>query len=280
MAAEAGERDAGTEATEADASEGHAPFSLAHARVLICNDDGIHGPGLQVLETLMRRLAGEVWVVAPETEQSAASHSLTMRRPLYVRQVQARRYVVDGTPTDCVLLAVHKVMRDRPPDLVLSGINRGANMGEDAAYSGTVAAAMEGTLLGFRSVALSLYYLDAGAEQWSTAERWAGTVLRRLAQMTWPRDTLMNVNVPDVAPDAVTGIEVTRQGRRKIGGAIVEGRDPRGERFYWIGTGRQEDRGRKGTDLEAVTRGAVSVTPLSRNLTDEAAMEPLRALFP
>ena len=124
-------------------------------RVLISNDDGIRAPGLKVLEKVMRRLAREVWVVAPDTEQSAASHSLTMRRPLYLRQVGRRRFTVDGTPTDCVLIAIHQVLKDRPPDLVLSGINRGGNLGEDATYSGTVAAAMEGTLLGIRSMALS-----------------------------------------------------------------------------------------------------------------------------
>jgi 5'-nucleotidase len=257
----------------------HEAFSLAAARVLISNDDGIHAPGLQVLETVMRRLAQEVWVIAPETEQSAASHSLTMRRPLYVRQVDERRYIVDGTPTDCVLLAVHKVMKNSPPDLVLSGINRGANMGEDATYSGTVAAAMEGTLLGFRSVALSLHYVEAGNIQWITAERWIPPTLDRLSRARWPDDVLINVNFPDVDPDAVTGIEVTRQGRRKIGSAIIEGFDPRGEKYFWIGADRQEIRDRKGTDLEAVLRGAVSVTPLTRNLTAERALQDLQDLF-
>src|SRR5512134_1095374 len=174
----------------------HEAFSLADARVLIANDDGIHAPGLQLLDAVMRGLAREVWVVAPETEQSAASHSLTMRRPLYVRQIEQRRYIVDGTPTDCVLLAVHKVMKDHPPDLVLSGINRGANMGEDATYSGTVAAAMEGTLLGFRSVALSLHYIEAGSIRWGTPERWIEPSLRRLAQARWPNNVLINVNSP------------------------------------------------------------------------------------
>lgn len=257
----------------------HEAFSLADARVLIANDDGIHAPGLQLLEAVMRRLAREVWVVAPETEQSAASHSLTMRRPLYVRQIEQRRYIVDGTPTDCVLLAVHKVMKDHPPDLVLSGINRGANMGEDATYSGTIAAAMEGTLLGFRSVALSLHYIEAGSIRWGTPEHWIEPALRRLAQARWPDDVLINVNFPDVDFDAVTGIEVTQQGRRKIGSAIIEGFDPRGEKYFWIGPDRQEIRDRKGTDLEAVLRGAVSVTPLSRNLTNERAMRDLRAVF-
>jgi 5'-nucleotidase len=258
----------------------HEPFELADARVLICNDDGINAPGLKHLEKTIRGLAGEVWVVAPETEQSAAGHSLTMRRPLFVRRVSRRRFTVDGTPTDCVLLAIHQVMKARPPHLVLSGINRGANLGEDATYSGTVAAAMEGALLGFPSVALSQLYQDGAPVRWATAEHWTGEVLRRLISARWPRGVLLNVNFPDVASAAVTGIEVTRQGHRKIGGSMIEGVDPRGEPYFWIGGGRDEDRGRAGTDLEAVHRGAVSVTPLSLDLTHEPAIKTLKTVFP
>lgn len=257
----------------------HEALRLADARVLITNDDGIDAAGLGILEAAVTSLAREVWVVAPATEQSAASHSLTMRRPLYIRAAGERRFAVDGTPTDCVLLAIHRVMRHRPPDLVLSGINRGGNMGEDAAYSGTVAGAMEGTLLGYRSVALSLFYTERAVVRWETAAHWTGAVLARLAALPWPRHVLLNVNFPDVAADAVAGIEVTRQGRRKIGGAITEGVDPRGETYYWIGHGRDEDRGKAGTDLEAVHRGAVSVTPLTRNLTAEDALARLAAAF-
>lgn len=255
----------------------HEPIDLADARVLISNDDGIHAPGLKLLHKVVRRLAREVWVVAPDSEQSAASHSLTMRRPLYVRRLAPRRYSVDGTPTDSVLLAIHEVMKHKPPDLILSGINRGGNLGEDAAYSGTVAAAMEGTLLGFRSIALSQYYRDRAQVRWPTAEHWMGAVLTRLAMMPWPKDVLINVNFPSVPADAVSGIEVTRQGRRKIGGAITAGTDPRGDTYYWIGYGRREDRDLAGSDLEAVFRGAISVTPLTRNLTHEDSLEPLRA---
>lgn len=258
----------------------YEPFDLAKARVLISNDDGINAPGLKLLEKTMRGLAGEVWVVAPETEQSAAGHSLTMRRPLFVRRVSFRRYTVDGTPTDCILLAIHQVMKTRPPHLVLSGINRGANLGEDATYSGTVAAAMEGALLGFPSIALSQLYEDGAPVRWSTAEYWTEKVLRRLVSAGWPRGVLLNVNFPDVASTAVTGIEITRQGRRKIGGSMTEGVNPRGEPYFWIGGGREEDRGRAGTDLEAVHRGALSVTPLSLDLTDEPTVKNLKAVFP
>jgi len=257
----------------------NGPVNLARARVLISNDDGVHAPGLKVLEKIMKRLAREVWVVAPETEQSAASHSLTLRRPLRIRKLSARRFAVDGTPTDAVLLAVNQIMKDAPPDLVLSGINRGGNLGEDVTYSGTVAAAMEGTLLGFPSVALSQVTEDAKAAKWTTSEHWVEKVLRKLARHSWPRSVLMNVNFPDVAVKSVTGIEVTRQGRRKIGGELAERTDPRGDTYFWIGAQRTEDRFRTGTDLEAVNRGAVSITPLTLDLTHGGGVKALKTIF-
>lgn len=256
-----------------------ASVNLADARVLIANDDGIRAPGLKVLEKVVRRLAREVWVVAPETEQSAASHSLTMRRPLYLRQVGRRRYAVDGTPTDCVLIAIHQVLKGRTPDLVLSGINRGGNLGEDATYSGTVAAAMEGTLLGIRSIALSQIYENGTQAPWATAERWAEEVLKRLSAFDWPSGVLLNINFPAVEPCAVTGIEITMQGRHKIGGTMMEGTDPRGQRYFWIAGERQQDRELRGTDLAAVHGGAVSITPLCLDLTHRASMGALEALL-
>ncbi|HRK95946.1 MAG TPA: 5'/3'-nucleotidase SurE [Rhodospirillales bacterium] len=255
------------------------PIDLAAARVLLANDDGIQAPGLRLLERILRKEAREVWVVAPETEQSAASHSLTMRRPLYVRKVGRRRYTVDGTPTDCILLAIHQVMKRNPPDVVISGINRGGNMGEDATYSGTVAAAREGTMLGFPSVALSQLYEDGSPVHWETAERWTPEVLRRLLQASWPPAVLINVNFPAVPAAEVRGIEITNLGRRKIGGSMVAGEDPRGERYFWIGGGRREDRGREGTDLEAVHRGAVSISPVSLELTHEPTVAALKDAF-
>lgn len=252
------------------------PFILAQARVLLSNDDGIEANGLTVLEMVLRRLVKEVWVVAPETEQSAASHSLTMRRPLFARRLGRRRFAVDGTPTDCVLLAVHRLLGKRTPDLVLSGVNQGANLGEDVSYSGTVAAAKEGALLGIPSVAFSQLYTDGEPVHWATAAAWIGPVLERLARLSLRPGLLLNVNFPDRPPSSVTGIEITRQGRHKIGGDLVEGMDPRGRPYYWIGRGRDEDRSRTGTDLEAVHRGAVSISPLSLDQTDEAMLEALR----
>jgi len=255
-------------------------MKLKQARVLISNDDGIHAPGLKVLERVARKLFKEVWVVAPETEQSAASHSLTLRQPLRVRRLATRRYAVDGTPTDSVLLGVQEVMKDKRPDLVLSGINRGGNLGEDITYSGTVAAAMEGTLLGLPSVALSQFYHDRQAVSWRTAEHWTGTVLKHLFKIDWPHGVLMNVNFPDVPPKDVRAIEVARQGRRKIGGALTPGTDPRGDRYYWVGPQRDEDVFKSSTDLSAVVSGAIAVTPLTMDLTHAGTLRKLKAVMP
>ncbi|MBC8445082.1 MAG: 5'/3'-nucleotidase SurE [Rhodospirillaceae bacterium] len=253
--------------------------SLENARVLISNDDGIDAPGLKILERVMARLAREVWVVAPETEQSAASHSLTLRQPLRIRKVSTRRYAVNGTPTDSVLLGVNQVMKDCAPDLVLSGINRGGNLGEDVIYSGTVAAAMEGTLLGFPAIALSQVTRDQHPVKWATTEKWLPKVLGGLIKMSFPQSVLLNVNFPDVPAAKISGIEVTRQGRRKIGGELTSGVDPRGDTYYWVGPQRVEDRFRKGTDLEAINRGAISISPLSTDLSHSASLKKLKEVF-
>lgn len=252
---------------------------LAKARVLISNDDGINAPGLKMLERVMRKLAGEVWVVAPETEQSAAAHSLTLRRPLRIRKVSAKRFAVNGTPTDSVLLGVNEVMKDKRPDLILSGVNRGGNLGEDVTYSGTVAAALEGTLMGVASIALSQVTEDGHPAKWSTAEHWLAKVLKGLAWVEFPKTVLMNVNFPDLPAAKVGGIEVTRQGRRKIGGDLQHGVDPRGEPYFWVGPQRIEDRFLKGTDLEAVNRGVVSISPLSVDMTHRGTLKKLKEIF-
>ena len=253
--------------------------SLKSARVLISNDDGIDAPGLKMLERVIRKLVKEVWVVAPETEQSAASHSLTLRRPLSIRKVSHRRYAVNGTPTDSVLLGINQVMKDNPPDLVLSGVNRGGNLGEDVIYSGTVAAAMEGTLLGFPAIALSQVTRDQHPVKWSTTEKWLPKVLKGLVKMAFPSSVLLNVNFPDVPAAKVTGIEVTRQGRRKIGSDLQSGVDPRGDTYYWVGPQRVEDKFRKGSDLEAVNRGVISISPLSTDLSHAGALKKLKEIF-
>src|SRR6201993_4616328 len=181
-------------------------IELGKARVLVSNDDGIQSPGIKLLEEIARDLSPDVWVVAPEQEQSAASHSLTTRRPLRMSETATQRYAVDGTPTDCVMLAVKHLLRGRRPDLVLSGINAGGNVGEDLTYSGTVAAAMEATLLGIPAIALSQHFLDGEPIPWETAARFAPEVIRRLTELPWPEHTLINVNFPAAAPPGGGGV--------------------------------------------------------------------------
>lgn len=256
-----------------------APLDLAEARILLTNDDGIHAPGLEALERVARTLSDDVWVVAPETEQSATSHSLTLRRPLRIRHLGPERYTIDGTPTDCVLIAVKKVMADRPPDLVLSGINQGANIGEDVTYSGTVAAAMEAALLGYPAIALSLLRRGDHEYRWPTAEQHAGGVIRRLTSATWPRDVLMNVNFPDVPPNQVTGVQVCRQGRRDVATEVVDGTDPSGRPYVWVGNYMSDETSQQGSDLAAMAEDAISVTPLHLDLTHGATLKRLAELF-
>lgn len=255
-------------------------MELNQARILVANDDGIHANGIQALERIARTLTDDVWVVAPENEQSGAAHSLTIARPLRIRRRDDRHFSVDGTPTDAVLLAVNQVMKDRKPDLVLSGVNRGGNLGEDVTYSGTVAAAMEGTLLGVRSIALSQLANPDGPTKWATAEHFAPDIIRRLWAGTWPPSVLININFPDLPPEQVKGMRVGRQGRRKIGAALLERLDPRGRPYYWIDSARAEEPTREGTDLAAINEGIISVTPLYMDFTYEPMIAPLKELFP
>jgi len=251
-------------------------IDLAHARILVCNDDGIEAPGIKLLTRVAKSLSRDVWVVAPEQEQSGASHSLTLQRPLRVRKVGERRFAVDGTPTDCVLLAVNAVLADRRPDLVLSGINAGANMGEDVTYSGTIAAAMEATLLGLKAIALSQSVGDEGSVRWATAAAIAPKLIRRLAALPWPNESFFNVNFPDVPADKVKGIVAAAQGGRKIGDHLLERLDPRGRPYYWIGPQRDEARTRPGSDVRAVEEGKVAVTPIFLDLTNRKALAKLK----
>ncbi len=188
------------------------PINLATARILVTNDDGIVAPGIKLLEKAARRLSKDVWTVAPETEQSAVAHGLTIRRPLRIRRVAERRFAVDGTPTDAVLLAIGHILKDRRPTLCFSGINRGANLGDDVTYSGTVAAAMEATLLGVPGIAFSQVFTDRDVVRWATAAKFAPVVMRKLAKTGWPEGVLINVNFPDRDPDKVKGIRAAAQG--------------------------------------------------------------------
>jgi 5'-nucleotidase len=243
-------------------------------RILVSNDDGIRAAGIRALEEALRPL-GDVWVVAPDREQSAASHSLSLYRPLRVETLDERHYAVDGTPTDAVNLAINGIMKVKP-DLVVSGINHGGNLGDDITYSGTVSAAMEGTLLGVPAIAMSLVSRDAA--DFSTAAAFAARLVAAVRAHGLPRDTLLNVNVPALPADELRGYRFTRQGKRRYGDAIVEHLDPRGRKYYWIGG---DDLGfvpAEGTDCTAVADRYISVTPLHLDLTNHASMGELSAL--
>lgn len=251
-------------------------------RILVSNDDGIHAPGLKVAEKIARALSDDVWVVAPETEQSGASHSLSLSRPLRVRKVSARKYAVDGTPTDCVMMGVLHIMKDRRPDLVISGVNRGSNIADDVTYSGTIAAAMEGTALGVPSIALSqVFSFDQHVQvRWSAAEQFGPPVIRKLLAAGWPKEVLVNINFPDRSPDRVEGVMVTAQGKRDQTILHIDERvDARGNPYFWLGFKRILSNPPMGTDLRAIYDGFVSVTPLHLNLTETATLKSFEAVL-
>lgn len=250
-------------------------------RILVTNDDGIDAPGLHALRQIAEEVAGpdgEIWVFAPETNQSGTGHSLSLNDPLRMREVSSRVYAVRGTPTDSVIMGTRHVLRDGGPDLVLSGVNRGANMAEDVTYSGTIAGAFEGTLLGIRSMALSLAYGASPAQlKWETPLAHGPRLVRRLLEQEWPEGVLMNINFPDCAPEDVQAIDVTVQGRRDINPLGVEERhDTWGNPYYWLGFARRRSNPAEGTDLWSVYNGRISVTPLNLNMTDRGMLQKLR----
>ena len=252
-------------------------------RILLTNDDGVNARGLRLLETVARRLSDDVWIVAPSEEQSGAGHSLTLTQPVRLRRHDDRRFSVTGTPTDAVMLALAHVMKDNPPDVVLSGINRGANLAEDVTYSGTVSAAMEGALAGVRSIALSQAYSREGMGDtvpFAAAEAWAEKVLRPLLEFDGGPGTIVNVNFPALAPDEVKGIRICRQGLRDYGRLrILQRTDPRGYDYYWFGLGPMVQTPGHLTDLEAMDDGFVAVSPLHLDLTHEPSMPALQAFY-
>jgi 5'-nucleotidase len=253
--------------------------NLSRKRILVTNDDGIHAPGLAALIEIASQLSSDVWVVAPEVNQSGAGHSLSLSRPIRCRHVADAKYAVEGTPTDCVLFAVKHLMRDRKPDIVLSGVNRGTNIADDVTYSGTVAAAMEGCLLGLPSIAFSQAYTHDHPVKWGTATHHGAAVARRVLATGWPRNLLVNVNFPDVLAASVKGVRVTHQGTRGFGGYIIERVDPRGGTYYWIGYQPQESEIDEASDIAAIRSGHISVTPLHLDLTHEEMRRKLGAQF-
>lgn len=252
-------------------------------RILLTNDDGINASGLKVLETIARKLSDDITIVAPSEEQSGTGHSLTLTRPVRLRRHGEKRFSVTGTPTDSVMMALALVMKDGPPDLILSGVNRGANLAEDVTYSGTVSAAMEGALAGVRSIALSQNYAREGMGDtvpFAAAEAWGERVLRPLLDAPWAARTLVNINFPALGPDAVRGVKVANQGLRDYGRLkLVKGTDPRGYDYYWFGLGPMLHTPAHSTDLEAIEDGYISVTPLHLDLTHGPSMDALTALY-
>ncbi|HKQ45350.1 MAG TPA: 5'/3'-nucleotidase SurE [Rhizomicrobium sp.] len=248
-------------------------------RVLVTNDDGIHSPGLAVTEKIAHALSGDVWVVAPENEQSGASHSLTLTSPLRLRQMEDRRFAVSGTPTDCVMMACLHILKDQPPDLVLSGVNWGSNLADDVTYSGTIAGAMEGCFLGIPSIALSQCYdeSDRHAIDWSAAESHGARIVGDLVKAGWPAGTLMNVNFPACPAERVKGVKLVPQGKYDLQSTEIEERkDARQRAYYWIGLRRRKATPPANSDVGAVYADYIAVTPLHMNLTEHAVLETLR----
>jgi len=244
-------------------------------RILLTNDDGIHAPGLELLEAIAAELSDDVWVCAPAEENSGAGHSLTLHLPVRLREHGERRYAVTGTPTDAVNLALRKLFADRPPDLIISGINNGENLADDITYSGTISAAMEGALAGIPSVALSQAMRD-GSHGFAAAQFWAANVLAPLLDLQMAKRTVININFPSLPADQVKGIRVVRQGFHDYArGSLIEAADPRGRPYYWFGLHDIEHTLDHGTDLEAIAEGYVAVTPLQLDLTHYASLGTL-----
>ena len=251
-------------------------------RILITNDDGVEAQGLHVLQKIASELSDDVWVVAPETDQSGSAHSLTLHEPLRLRKLSDRVFAVRGTPTDCVIMGVRHILKDEPPALVLSGVNRGANLADDVTYSGTIAGAIEGAMLGIPSIAMSLAidWENPVKIHWETPMTLGRDLIRKLMKAGWPRDVLINVNFPDREPSQVQGIQITEQGRRDPDYLRIEDRiDTRGNPYYWFAFRSQSLNPGEGTDLCAVRAGAITVTPLCLNLTHVETCRKLKGLL-
>ncbi len=242
-------------------------------KILVTNDDGVHAPGITMLAEELRKL-GSVAVVAPDRERSAVGHALTLHHPLRAMEIAPAVFAVDGTPTDCVNLGIHNLLTFKP-DIVVSGINRGGNLGDDVTYSGTVSAAMEATLMGIPAFAVSLV-TDRVDGHYATAASFAGRLARLITEKGLPADTCLNVNVPDGPESEVLPSLITCQGKRRYEGLIIDKIDPRGRKYYWIGNGEQNFLDVQGSDYSAVSRGHISITPLHLDLTNYASMEVLK----
>lgn len=249
-------------------------------RILCTNDDGIYAHGLDCLVKIARALSDDVWVVAPQEEQSGAARALTLSHPIRIRKYEERRFSVTGTPSDAVMMATQKLLAGKLPDLVLSGVNNGQNLAEDVTVSGTIAGALQGMTLGIPSIALSLSRFSREGAKWATPEAHGPEIIRRLLAAGWPKDVVINVNFPDKNPGEVAGVEVTRQGHRDDFSLYAEERqDLRGGTYYWYGYSGKISDPPPGTDLRAVYDGRISITPLHLALTHEEARVHLATAF-
>ena len=242
------------------------------AIILITNDDGVRAPGLKALAEHVSAL-GEVYIVAPETEQSGVGHALTLLHPLRIREVAPRVTAVEGTPTDCVMLAYYRILPAKP-DIVFSGLNRGHNLGDDVTYSGTVSAALEAALIGIPAIAVSTGY-EGKKIYFDVAAKFAVKIGRKALKEGLPKDTLLNVNVPNLPASKIKGVEVTRQGRCDYGDVIVEKKDPRGRPYFWIGSNNARWLDTDGTDIKAIKNDKISITPIHFDLTNHSAIDEI-----
>jgi len=250
-------------------------------RILITNDDGIHAPGLTVLERIAAELSDDVWVVAPELDQSGLAHSLSLNDPLRLRPISEKKFALRGTPSDCVIMATRRLLGETPPDLVLSGVNSGSNVADDVTYSGTIAGAIEGTLLGIPSIALSQSYPPGERARipWETAEKHGARIVRELIKFGFPESVFYNVNFPNRTPEEAGPVTITAQGKLAHGLHVDERFDGRGNQYFWLVYRRQKQAIAPGTDLHALADGAISVTPLRLDLTAHDLADPLRHHF-
>ena len=251
-------------------------------RILLTNDDGVRAEGMQVLRRIAAHLSDDVWVVAPDTEMSAASRGVSLHNPVRAKKLDDKVYAVTGTPTDSVILALKDVIKDHKPDLVLSGVNRGQNLAEDVTFSGTVAGALQGMQMGIPSIALSLArgFQGASSLPWETAEAHSPELIKNLVKQGWPHNVILSINIPDTAPGDVKGVQITRQGHRDFQMSGVDKRKhPRGGHYFWLTYGAAKSNPPQGTDLRAIYDGYISVTPLHTDLTHFDTMSDLQDVF-
>ncbi len=247
--------------------------------ILVTNDDGIDSQGMKILERIAKKISNNVYIIAPNKEQSAKSHSITLTEPLRIEKKSRYKFSVSGTPTDCVILGVNEVM-PRIPDLLLSGINCGANIAEDISYSGTIAAAIEGTLMGIKSIALSQVYLNRKKISWDISKNYSEEIILKILRNKWDKNVLLNINFPHKLSKKKDYISITKQGKRAYEKSLIEKRfDPRGDHYYWLGYRKQKVSRNDSSDLAAIAKGYISISPLKIDFTHNSSIKTLGAIF-